>query len=73
VEEMLEAGVSGVFQPHGLGHLIGLDVHDVCCIRRVVTPTLGIGMETGHWYSLAVRNTGFIPQSAATSRPFVCL
>ncbi|XP_033166606.1 xaa-Pro dipeptidase [Drosophila mauritiana] len=29
VEEMLEAGVSGVFQPHGLGHLIGLDVHDV--------------------------------------------
>ncbi|KAH8318825.1 hypothetical protein KR074_007311 [Drosophila pseudoananassae] len=29
VEEMLEAGVSGYFQPHGLGHLIGLDVHDV--------------------------------------------
>ncbi|XP_023173736.2 xaa-Pro dipeptidase [Drosophila hydei] len=29
VDEMLEAGVSGVFQPHGLGHLIGLDVHDV--------------------------------------------
>ncbi|KAH8419206.1 hypothetical protein KR222_010576 [Zaprionus bogoriensis] len=29
VNEMLEAGVSGVFQPHGLGHLLGLDVHDV--------------------------------------------
>lgn len=29
VIEMLEAGVSGVFQPHGLGHLLGLDVHDV--------------------------------------------
>ncbi|EDV91477.1 xaa-Pro dipeptidase [Drosophila grimshawi] len=29
VDEMLDAGVSGVFQPHGLGHLIGLDVHDV--------------------------------------------
>ncbi|KAH8406466.1 hypothetical protein KR215_001577 [Drosophila sulfurigaster] len=29
VDEMLEAGLSGVFQPHGLGHLLGLDVHDV--------------------------------------------
>ncbi|XP_001358031.3 xaa-Pro dipeptidase [Drosophila pseudoobscura] len=29
VDEMLEAGLSAVFQPHGLGHLIGLDVHDV--------------------------------------------
>lgn len=29
VEEMLEAGLSGIFQPHGLGHLLGLDVHDV--------------------------------------------
>lgn len=29
VEEMMSAGLNGVFQPHGLGHLIGLDVHDV--------------------------------------------
>lgn len=29
VDEMLAAGLAGVFQPHGLGHLIGLDVHDV--------------------------------------------
>lgn len=29
VEEMLNAGLSGIFQPHGLGHLLGLDVHDV--------------------------------------------
>ncbi|KAL7727009.1 hypothetical protein ACLKA6_010052 [Drosophila palustris] len=29
VDEMLEAGLSGIFQPHGLGHLLGLDVHDV--------------------------------------------
>ena len=29
VDEMLAAGLAGLFQPHGLGHLIGLDVHDV--------------------------------------------
>uniref|UniRef100_A0A336MI15 CSON000274 protein n=1 Tax=Culicoides sonorensis TaxID=179676 RepID=A0A336MI15_CULSO len=29
VDEMLDAGLGAIFQPHGLGHLIGLDVHDV--------------------------------------------
>lgn len=29
VDEMLEHRVSAVFQPHGLGHLIGIDTHDV--------------------------------------------
>ena len=29
VEEMLQLGVGGLFMPHGLGHMIGLDVHDM--------------------------------------------
>ncbi|XP_069681426.1 xaa-Pro dipeptidase isoform X3 [Periplaneta americana] len=29
VDEMLKAGMGAVFQPHGLGHFMGLDVHDV--------------------------------------------
>lgn len=28
VEEMLSAGLAAVFMPHGLGHLLGLDIHD---------------------------------------------
>ena len=29
VDEMVAAGLGAVFMPHGLGHLIGLDTHDV--------------------------------------------
>ena len=29
VAQMLEAGVGAIFMPHGLGHFIGHDVHDV--------------------------------------------
>lgn len=29
VEEMVAAGVAGLFQPHGLGHNMGMDVHDM--------------------------------------------
>jgi len=29
VEEMLEVHLGSVFMPHGLGHLLGIDVHDV--------------------------------------------
>ncbi|XP_031784394.1 xaa-Pro dipeptidase isoform X2 [Nasonia vitripennis] len=29
VRDMIKAGLNAVFQPHGLGHFLGLDVHDV--------------------------------------------
>ena len=31
VEEMLAANLGQTFTPHGLGHLIGVDTHDVQC------------------------------------------
>jgi len=33
-EEILKSGVSGAFFPHGVGHSIGLDVHDVPLASR---------------------------------------
>lgn len=33
-DAMLESGVSRVFFPHGLGHLLGLQVHDVAGFQR---------------------------------------
>lgn len=29
VEDMLKVYLGSVFMPHGLGHLLGIDVHDV--------------------------------------------
>lgn len=29
VQDMVEAGIAGLFMPHGLGHNLGLDVHDM--------------------------------------------
>lgn len=29
LDDMVEVGIAGLFQPHGLGHNIGLDVHDM--------------------------------------------
>lgn len=29
IDDMVYSGLGAVFQPHGLGHLLGLDVHDV--------------------------------------------
>ncbi|KAG1737838.1 peptidase M24, structural domain-containing protein [Suillus paluster] len=28
-DEILRCGISSVFVPHGVGHLLGMDVHDV--------------------------------------------
>ncbi len=52
VDEMVELGISGLFMPHGLGHNMGLDVHDMEDLgenyvgygdERTRSPLLGMG------------------------------
>ena len=38
IEAMLEAEIGAVFMPHGLGHLLGIDTHDVGGYVTGVTP-----------------------------------
>ena len=52
VDEMLACGISGLFMPHGLGHNMGMDVHDMEDLgenyvgygdERKRSPLLGLG------------------------------
>lgn len=48
-EAILASGVSAAFFPHGLGHSLGLDVHDVpSASKPLVNDTIGKGVELGH-------------------------
>ncbi|CAA9994882.1 unnamed protein product [Nesidiocoris tenuis] len=38
VDEMLDKSVSAIFQPHGLGHLMGIDVHDCGGYNKFTPP-----------------------------------
>ena len=48
-EAILASGVSAAFFPHGLGHSLGLDVHDVPSASKPErNETIGKGVELGH-------------------------
>src|SRR5258707_5900861 len=48
-EAILASGVSSAFFPHGVGHSLGLDVHDVpSASKPAVTNATNRGAELGH-------------------------
>lgn len=67
IDDMVAEGVAGLFQPHGLGHNIGLDVHDMEDLGEDLvgydpdqrrSPQLGLGnlrmarmLKPGHFIS----------------------
>ena len=60
-DEALASGLSGVFMPHGIGHLLGLQVHDVGGLQR--SPGGGeITRPAGHPYLRLTRRleAGFV-------------
>ncbi|KAL0640195.1 hypothetical protein Q9L58_000753 [Maublancomyces gigas] len=74
-EEIFRAGTSKAFFPHGLGHFLGLDTHDVegtpdvkspvdlCSFATLPTPTVGRGL-----YKTTVRRT-LQPRMVITVEP----
>ena len=52
-EEILASGVSAAFFPHGVGHSLGLDVHDVPTASKPdVNTTIKInGADHGNFYA----------------------
>ena len=47
-EAILASGVSAAFFPHGVGHSLGLDVHDVpSASKPAVNDTIGKGVDLG--------------------------
>ncbi|MCX7054699.1 MAG: Xaa-Pro dipeptidase [Proteobacteria bacterium] len=49
-EQAAENGVSGVFFPHGIGHLLGIQVHDVAGLAADDSGRTEIPRPTGHRY-----------------------
>ena len=61
-ETAVASGVSGVFFPHGIGHLLGLQVHDVAGRARDETGRQEIPRPAGHPYLRLTRTLepGFV-------------
>ncbi|THU85022.1 Creatinase/aminopeptidase [Dendrothele bispora CBS 962.96] len=48
-EKILASGISSAFFPHGLGHSLGMDVHDVpSASKPTVNETINKGLSLGH-------------------------
>eukprot|EP01127_Copromyxa_protea_P023275 TRINITY_DN8679_c0_g1_i1.p1 TRINITY_DN8679_c0_g1~~TRINITY_DN8679_c0_g1_i1.p1 ORF type:complete len:445 (+),score=93.91 TRINITY_DN8679_c0_g1_i1:43-1335(+) len=67
VEEAIEKKLDRIFMPHGLGHLLGLDVHDTTIYPKTpLAPNMVITIEPGVYFNRflieqALKNPEFSP------------
>jgi Xaa-Pro aminopeptidase len=66
IDAQLDAGVDRVFMPHGLGHFLGLDVHDVSDVGPVPRR-----LEPGHVITVEPGD-GCLREGTACSLPAPC-
>lgn len=51
IERLLAAGIHKLFQPHGLGHLVGLDVHDTSVYpQNLLLTNMVVTIEPGIYF-----------------------
>jgi len=63
VEAMYRAGVCGLFYPHGLGHYLGLDVHDASVSPGLLGANMALTVEPGIYFNRAFVETGMNNQN----------
>lgn len=54
----IQAGVCGLFLPHGLGHFLGLDVHDASLVPAIPVNSV-LTIEPGIYFNRVFMDMGF--------------
>jgi Xaa-Pro dipeptidase len=72
IDEMIEGRVAFIFMPHGLGHLIGLDVHDAGGYTKLTPPrTMKPGLKNLRTARTLVANTFITVEPGCYFRDFL--
>jgi len=59
MEDLMKSGVYSIFYPHGLGHFIGLDVHDTTTFPSILEQNMVLTIEPGIYFNRAFVQNGY--------------